>query len=90
VNSAQILSIIALALGGGGSFVAYRTAGSQARKQRNEGGEVYVRASDGAVTTMQRVVDELEEDLGRWKKRARDAEEENDHLRALLRATRGE
>lgn len=58
----------------GGAWAAYRTAGSQARKQRQEGGESYVRASDGAVTTMQRIVDELEDDRNHWRTRAREAE----------------
>lgn len=85
MNSAQLLSIIALVIGSGGSFVAYRTAGAQSKKTQREGGEVYVRASDGAVVTMQRVKDELEEDRDYWQKRCKEAEKHADELEKRLR-----
>jgi hypothetical protein len=70
----QFVQAGAIIFGSGGAVVAFRTAGSQARKQRNEGGEVYVRASDGAVATMQRIQDELEQDRDYWRTRAREGE----------------
>lgn len=73
--------------GVGGAWVAFKTAGSQARKQRQEGGESYVRASDGAVTTMQRINDELLEDRNYWRGRTHDCERALDqalkHIRDL-------
>jgi hypothetical protein len=71
----QILEVVFMAFGGAGGFVAFRTAGAQAKKQRNEGGESYVRASDGAVVTMERIVDQLAEDRDYWRQRALDCEQ---------------
>jgi hypothetical protein len=81
----QLIQAGAIIFGSGGAVVAFRTAGSQARKQRNEGGEVYVKASDGAVVTMQRILDELEQDRNYWRTRARETEEELSVERSRVR-----
>lgn len=82
---AQAIEVVAMVGGVGGAWVAFKTAGSQARKQRQEGGESYVRASDGAVTTMQRINDELLEDRNYWRERARDCEASLNHALAHIR-----
>jgi hypothetical protein len=65
VDIGTAVALLTAATAVGGAVVAYLKAPAEARKAAAEGGEAYVRASDGSVRSMQELVEFYDKQIDR-------------------------